>query len=158
MRYTNAAESDTYFQSSLSAEVQKYRVFPATAISGKDRYAWEMIAQDEYAFSRKPWKFLSTLMRMSSSNTQIPKDILVFTSDYLQDVFGDAKPAANMEVLAAQFKGGGYVELNGEEGKWWTQSSRSIFGDDDPGHRLTAARTSFFIPGGEVDAMATHQP
>lgn len=57
-----------------------------------------------------------------------------------------------MEVLAAQFQGGGYVELNGEEGKRWAQSSRSIFGDDDRGHRLKAARTSFFIPIGEVDA------
>ncbi|KAF5137042.1 hypothetical protein E5D57_000817 [Metarhizium anisopliae] len=37
MRYTNAAE--TYFQSPLSAKVQKYRVFPTTAIGKKDRYA-----------------------------------------------------------------------------------------------------------------------
>lgn len=53
MRYTSAAESETYFQSPLSAEVQKYKVFPATAISGKDRYAWEMIAQDDACFLKE---------------------------------------------------------------------------------------------------------
>lgn len=53
MRFTNAAESETYFQSPLSAEVQKYRVFPATAISGKGRYAWEMLAQDGACFLRE---------------------------------------------------------------------------------------------------------
>lgn len=188
MRYTNGAESKTYFQSPLSAEVQKYRVFPATAISGKDRYAWEMIAQDDACFLKEAveipldadadeqlkhantegYRVLLADQRTIYTSTDLLEALpvgvvaefsvvdrkyqLVFTSDYLQEVFGDAKPVANMEILAAQFKGGGYVELNGEEGKWWTQSSRSIFGDDDPSHRLKAAQTSFFIPSGEVDA------
>ncbi len=76
---------------------------------------------------------------------------LVFTSDYLQEVFGDTKPAADMEVLAAQLRDGGYIELNGEEGNWRTQSSRSTFGND-PGHCPKAARASFFIPSGDTHA------
>ncbi len=51
--YTNTVESETYFQGPLSEEVQKYRVFPATAISGKDQYAWEMIAQDDARFLKE---------------------------------------------------------------------------------------------------------
>ncbi|UKZ54352.1 hypothetical protein TrVGV298_008160 [Trichoderma virens] len=188
MRYTNAVESKTYFQSPRPAEVQKYRVFPATAISGKDRYAWEMIAKDDACFLKeaveiplkadadeqlkhanaKGYRILLADQRTIYTSTDLLEALpigvaaefsvvdreyqLVFTSDYLQEVFGDAKPAADVEVLAAHCKGGGYVELNGEEGKWWTQPSRSIFGDDDPGHRLMTARTSFFIPSGEVDA------
>ncbi|UKZ71160.1 uncharacterized protein TrAtP1_012121 [Trichoderma atroviride] len=188
MRYTNAVESETCFQSPLSAEVQQYRVFPATAISGKDRYAWEMIAQDDARFLRaaveiplnadvdeqlkhantKGCRVLLADQRTTYTSTDLLEALpvgvaaefsvvdrkyqLVFTSDYLQEVFGDAKPAADMDVLAAHCKDGGYVELNGEDGKWWAQSSRSIFGDDDPGHRLKAARTCFFIPSGEVDA------
>ncbi|KID97728.1 RHS repeat-associated core domain protein, partial [Metarhizium majus ARSEF 297] len=193
MRYTNSAESKTYFQSPLSAEVQKYRVFPATAISGKDRYPWEMIAQDDACFLKETVEIpldADADEQLKHANTEgyrvlladdqrtiytstdlleaLPVGVvaefsvvdrkyqLVFTSDYLQEVFGDAKPVANMEILTAQFKGGGYVELNGEEGKWWTQSSRSIFGDDDPSHRLSRLPSSF--PAVRWMHMATHQP
>lgn len=187
-RYTNAVETETYFQGPLSAEVQKYRVLPATAISGKDRYAWEMIAQVDACFLKEAveisleadadeqlkhantegYRILLSDQRTMYTSTDLlgalpvgvlaefsvvdRKYELVFTSDYLQEVLGKAKPAADMEVLAAQLRGGGYIEFNGEQGKWWTQSSRSIFGDDNPSHRLKAARTSFFIPSGEVDA------
>ncbi|KID75519.1 RHS repeat-associated core domain protein, partial [Metarhizium brunneum ARSEF 3297] len=161
IRYTNAAK--TYFQSPLSAKVQKYRVFPATAIGGKDRYAWEMIAQDDTCFLKEAVGIpLNADMdeQLKHTNTKGYRVLLadhrtIYTSTDLLEALPVGVVAEfsivdrNSEYGSA---GGRYVELNGEEGKWWTQSSRSIFGDDDPGHRLKTARTAFFIPSSEVDA------
>ncbi|KAB8220806.1 SpvB-domain-containing protein [Aspergillus novoparasiticus] len=56
-------------------------------------------------------------------------------------------------ALGQELRNGGYVELETDE--WWAPSTRNVFGDDSVDSRLSAARSQFYIPSGEIDAFGS---
>ncbi|THC89518.1 hypothetical protein EYZ11_011033 [Aspergillus tanneri] len=50
-------------------------------------------------------------------------------------------------TLAQELGKRGHVELGPDE--WWAPSTRNLFGDDNVGNRLPAARSQFYIPNGD---------